>query len=617
MRFGFAIATLVLSGVLLLLGIGQRTFLAGPAEIVYSLDAASGSEYAVIPAVEFESVPGQANLVTQGDDTFVAIGSAIDVAAWVEPFTHETVIADPIEKSLTVSQVTAAGDLSDEALEALTPNGSDLWVTEHTGEVSLPISLRAEQAVLVQSSEGGGIAVHWVQDNRTPLAGPFLVAGGALALVGLILYLFAVDHDRRRLGPRRGRRGPLLGIRDSLRGRRRHGRGSDAGAMTGSAAEAPGDGRLRRRASRNVVLPALGVVAMLALSGCSPSYWPDFSDKPDEQVLNGGVMNAAPVPVTEAQLDRIVSEVSVVATEADGALDAALLEVRFSGDALAQRAANYKIRAQVPDYEVTLPRITDTQLDYELVQSTVDWPRTMFVTVASAVPGAEAEAEAVEAEASDGEGEEAVEAPKSPQLAMVLTQAGPHENYRVSRLLALRGGIEMPAAAPAEEGTALLADDLQSLALMPGEVGPAYAAALQGERDTEQADLFDFEGDTIMANMGAAWVEKAREAEASNDEPVNYSVTALQGEAPITSLSTGVGGGLVATTVVETRTESQSESRQPAALGAVAALSGLEGRQERLVSTVAHQLLFFVPSAASGEKIRLLGYTTELVGASN
>ena len=43
----------------------------------------------------------------------------------------------------------------------------------------------------------------------------------------------------------------------------------------------------------------------------------------------------------------------------------------------------------------------------------------------------------------------------------------------------------------------------------------------------------------------------------------------------------------------------------------------LEGQQEKLVSVVAHQLLFFVPGKDSGEKMQLLGYTSDLVSASN
>ena len=85
------------------------------------------------------------------------------------------------------------------------------------------------------------------------------------------------------------------------------------------------------------------------------------------------------------------------------------------------------------------------------------------------------------------------------------------------------------------------------------------------------------------------------------------------------SLSTGVGGAFVATTVLETRTEAPAEGSRwrPTVPKSLTALSGLEGQQEKLVSVVAHQLLFYVPGKDSGEKMQLLGYTSDLVSASN
>ena len=354
---------------------------------------------------------------------------------------------------------------------------------------------------------------------------------------------------------------------------------------------------------------------VLTLSGCSAAYWPEFSQDETTEAApeEAPVTNRAPVPVTETQIDRIVRDVARVAGAGDDALDAVALESRFRGDALAQRKANYQIRTSVPDYEVRLPRITDEQLDYELVQSTEGWPRTIFVTVASELPSTGAE----EAAPAEGEEDAAAEPTPSPSLAMVLTQRNPHENFKVSRLFALRGGISMPPAAPVEEGTARLADDLKGLVLPPGEVGPAYAAILAGGPEVEQAELFDLEGDSVIAKSGAAWVATARQSATDAGTDVDYSVSAAQSDGTIVSLSTGVEGALVATTVRETRVEAQTGDYQPTAVGAFAALSGLTGRHERLVSVVAHQLLFFVPSEASGDSIQLLGYTTELVEANN
>lgn len=622
MRFGLAIASLVIAGVLLLLGLGQRTVFAPPDEIAYPAEIAQGAEYAVIPADRFDAVAGQANLVLSGEETFAAIGSAADVTAWVAPFAHEELSVDPKSKRLSGKIVAAEpGEMSAKDLEAVDPQGSDLWTKEADGTARMPMALAADQAVLLSIGAGGGASIVWVQDSRTPLAGPLLAAGGVFAVLGLVLYLLAIDHNRRGLGPRRGRSGPLSGLR------RHRAKDSARGAAS------------RDAAAKRLAVPSLGLVAVLALSGCSSSYWPDLSaapsqapatseardqgqeqnqdqsqDQPQDQADEAPAGNVAPVPIAQAQIDRIINDVARVAGEGDDAHDPKLLEGRFDGDALAQRVAHYKIVKKVPGYEVVLPRITAEQLGYELVQSTDEWPRTVFATVASRAPESPKDAKAKDAAAKKADA--AAGPVASPSLAMVLTQASPFENYRVTRLFALRGGITMPSAAPVQDGTALLSDDLKTLVLQPGQVGPGYAKVLTEGASAKQAALFDLSEDQIIAKSGAAWVRAAKKSAKKDGFDVKYSVKAAQTGTPILSLSTGVGGALVSTTVLESRIETQSGKYQPKAVGAVTALSGLKGAQKRIVSKVAHQLLFFVPSDTSDEKIQLLGYTTELVGAS-
>lgn len=635
-RFVLAISALVLSGIMLVLGIGQVTFLAGPHQVTYSQSFAAPNGIAVLDADQFGTVPGQANVVVEGENAFVAVGHVRDVAAWTAPFEHAQATADTANRSLEFSTVQQDAEAAEEYADLIaaeeseeiavpSPYGSDLWqeqrgrAPEPSGDaeseatedgqaegsavesVRLPVSLAPDQAVLVSVADSASpatLSIEWVQDRRTPWAGPLLVAGGALALIGALLYLLAVDHDRRGLGPRRGRRGPLQGIRNIFGG---------SGRKTASK---PTD-RKDSRARRAVALPALAVTAALALSGCSPSYWPDFSSQADEAGDSQEVdtaANGAPVPVSPTQITRIIADVSALAGAADDALDATELESRFTGDALAEREANYIIRQAVSDYEVVVPRITDDELGYQLVQSTENWPRTIFVVVASDT-----------GESVPAEGADQAEAQDSPSLALILTQQSPHENFQVSRTIALRGGITMPEAAPAEEGTALLSDDLQTLALTPAEVGPAYAAVLQGGPAVAEAEKFDLEGDSLVERSGAAWVAQSAQAAAAGGQGINYSVSVAQSDAEIMSLSTGVGGALLATTVLETRVEAPSEGSRwrPTVPKSLSALSGLEGQQEMLVSVVAHQLLFFVPSGASNEKIQLLGYTSDLISARN
>lgn len=633
MRFAIAITVLVLSGIAFILGIGQRTVFAPPAAVTFGTVEGVAAEYAVIPAEVFRSVEGDPHIVVAAEGAFAAVGSQVDVDAWAAAFDHAQVAAESASKALVFQEVPgdplvlqapeeepADGEEPAEDAEAADgeesqamgerepadPRGSDLWVVEQSataGELRMSVDLDDDEAVLVATTGGlgEGVSVLWTQDRSTPFAGPLLVTGGILAVLGAILYLLAVDHNRRGLGPRRGRRGPLLGLRGS------------------------GSRRRDARGMKRVALPALVLAGALGLSGCSASYWPDFSPKPEETVVDlSQESTVAPVPINHVQIDRIVGDIATVAGEADAELDIGLLKSRFTGDALTQRASSYTIQAALPDYERVPHGITNEQLGYELVQSTDGWPRTMFITVSSEaeVPDEAADAEATPEEGAEDETAPPVDAEEAQHsLALIMTQAGPHENYLVSRVITLRGGIAMPEAAPAEEGTALLAPDLQTLVVPPGEVGEAFAAVLQGGTEVEQAQLFDLDDladHRLLTESGFTWVQQAQERAAADGYTIQYSVTARVGEEPLTALSTGVGGGLVAVTVIEERvSDTAGSTTRLRAEGAIAALSGLSGQQERIVSEVAHQLLFFVPSKVSGDKIHLLGATSEWVGARN
>ncbi|WP_427868628.1 glycosyltransferase [Leucobacter luti] len=662
MRFFLAIATLVLSGVLLLLGLGQRTFLAGPAEISFPVDTQTETGYAVVDGAEFAKVPGQANVVVQGAQAFVATGMTRDVHAWVEPYSHSQLTVDPTGKrllsALVAPSVTDEGDAtaegttdgaaqaSDEkdAVLGEDPRGSDLWLEERSIDDSgtgveaetlrFPVALAKDQSVLIASNGADPVpekvSLVWAQDRQTPWAGPLLVAGAVLALVGGVLYLLAVDHDRRGLGPRRGRRGPLQGIRNMFGGRRsggKTGRSEGNGAKvqesgSGSAFEASTVRRARRLA-----LPAIGLAVGLGLSGCSANYWPQTGPTETQATPTEQPSSVAPVPVTDGQLSNIVKRVAAVANTSDDELDATKLEERFSGDALAQRTANFKIREAMPDYAVVPPRITDQELDYELVQSTESWPRTIFVTVASKPGGDKAagdqaagDATAGDATAGDApaEGADTPAEESSPSLALVLTQQNPHENYLVSRVISLRGGISMPDAAPAEEGTAVLSNEAATLAMAPGEVGAAYAKLLQDGTEIPEAEAFDLTADSLLQNYGKARAAAAQKQSDEKGQTMKFSVATKQGDTAPIALSTGAGGALVATTVIEEQVVDSAGGRyKPQAKDAVTALSGLEGEQDKLVQEVAHQMLFYVPSKSENAKIQLLGVTSELVGVRN
>jgi hypothetical protein len=251
-RFVLAISALVLAGIMLILGIGQTTFFAGPRMISHSTELSNEHGQVVIPAEAFNAVAGQANVSVTGVDPFIGVGHQRDVQAWVAPFGHESISFELQPNELVSTSVRADADAAeayatlveaeeDEQLSPPSPIGSDLWLeqrtidqngaavaeenqeqanlatTSNTVSLRMPVSLKPNQAVFVTVAEPGEsakVALEWIQDRRAPWAGPLLVGGGLLAVIGAVLYLLAVDHDRRGLGPRRGRRGPLQGIRN-------------------------------------------------------------------------------------------------------------------------------------------------------------------------------------------------------------------------------------------------------------------------------------------------------------------------------------------------------------------------------------------------------------------
>nr|WP_233613415.1 glycosyltransferase [Leucobacter edaphi] len=632
----------------MLLGLGQRTFLAGPAEISYPVAAKSQAGYAVIDGAELAKVPGQANVVVEGANAFVATGMTRDVEAWVAPFTHDQLTVDDQKKRLVGEKIeakdSAEADGGDTAADVGDgdPRGSDLWLEERmidqTGgngtekdRLRLPVALASDQSIIVASNGKepipGELSLVWVQDRQTPWAGPMLVAGGVLALVGGILYLLAVDYDRRGLGPRRGRRGPFQGIRNAFGGKK-----ARSGAPSGRSGSAAGSGssstqgrakhtaHAKRRAGR-LAIPAVGLAVVLGLSGCSADYWPQVGPQTTTKAPEPQPTKVAPVPVTSGQITKIVKNVASVSNEADDKLDAGALKTRFTGSALAQREANYKIRKEMADYAVVPPRLTDDELDYALVQSTESWPRTIFVTVAS-TSGKDADKKKETASPSPSPTADApAEDPKpeaSPSLALMLTQADPHQNFVVSRVVSLRGGISMPDAAPASEGTAVLANDTATLLMPPGEVGTAYAKLLQEGDKAADADKFDLTTDTLLKNYGKARAEASQKQSDDKGQTMKFSVVAKQSDEAPVALSTGTGGALVATTVIEEQiVDSDGGRYKPQAKDAVTAISGLKGEQNKLVQEVAHQMLFYVPSKSGDGKIQLLGVTSELVGVRN
>lgn len=633
MRYFWAIASLVVGAALLFVGLGQRTFFAEPAESSVQTAALRDATYGVVTQEELAHGNGTPTLTVESDHVTIVTADASDISAWLSEVGYTNLSYVQEEGKVEAAAVPAMPAESAEAndTEAATeeapswqdPHGSDLWIDEKVAEdasgVTATLKLKPNQAAMIASNTEGEaidapVTFSWERNIQTPWAGPLLTAGAVFAVLGLILYIIAVDRDRRGLGPRRGRRGPLLGIRDALKPRKKV-KAIHPGEKNTNEKNTSAKSSFRARATG---LAGLGLAGALILTGCSPSYWPQFNAAEEPQQQEEDTVAS---PVTDKQLERIVNDISEIAVEADSALDADLLKPRFSSDALTQRAANYKIRAAEPEYAVLPPFILNERLGYELIQSTDQWPRTIFIALASSAT--EPELQDVEANADEGANEAATDTDeaqenddKSPSLGLLLHQESPQDNYSVQRIFNLRGGITMPSAAPAEEGTAVLDNEISTLKLSPNELGDAYATTLVKGEEDDAAQVFELGDDPVFASGGKSWVSGEQSRLEDQEGEASYSVSAKQTDTPPVALSTGAGGAIVATTVIESRVTTAKEGSELPVGKVVKAISGMSGKKSKIVQNVEHQLLFFVPNMSSEDPIQLLGSTSELVGAS-
>lgn len=651
MRYVFAITALALAAVFAIMGIGQITFLSGPSAVTAELSPDSKVHYTVIPGDVLMAEDGQAALILKGSDSaFAGYGPTADVEAWVAPFDHELVSYDKESgetSARTISGIRAeAPTVSPEAPKDSTdfknPVGSDLWLGEVAGEGKLTLYTDATaDTSMIFASNGADaqptdVSLVWLQNQNAPWFGPLMLLSGIFALLGLVLYLLAVDHDKRSVSPRRGKSGPFQGLREIARegadkAKARNSKttvqdaapddsqkDSQEGASEGASEGSPDESSEQTQSNGTVKRVTLGfaslvLISTLATTGCSAKYWPQ-APAADEQIsqtptdgsttAEGDVTNATPpVPVSEPQLRSIVARITKVADEADKSLSADIIKQRFVGSALAQREANYKVRAAVNTTPAPVS-LTANLLGYNLIQSTEGWPRTILATTKSSWPkGQEV--------AKDPNGKEV----ESPALALLLRQESPYSNYLVSSVVEVRGGIIFPEAAAAEEGVAVLPIDTRTLLLAPEKVGTAFGEILTQGENAPQYKLFDVSDDALLTQMGAAWVAKAQAEASAAGESVEYSIETAQAD-DVVALSTGATGALVSVTVNEKHIAKSTQARGSVKLTpAVKALSGLDGSKKSIYQLWQHQMLFFVPTDGLDEQIRVLGSTTAMTGA--
>lgn len=656
MRFVWAVVAFVLAAGLIAAGIAQRTVFMGPSTQETTVAVEEPAPYVLLDGDVLREHPGAQTLLVRGDgDIFAAYGRTADMEAWLADasYNHVTVGKDG-ELDVELMDAAAAGG-DDEATDApeatpapeetpadgaeapesgRNPVGSDLWLDSFTDTDALIADMQLPEGVSVLIAHDGtvdapdDIVVSWPLDTSTPLAGPLMAAGAAVLLVGLVLYVLAIRHQRRGRGPRRKGPGPLPATepidvaqlppseREAIEESSTTGSadGSAPAARAGDADVVQGDGekgsvgeggtaddrRSEMRATqptrrrRMLAVPALALTALLA-TGCSADSWPQFGEGTPSPSPSATVIapeNQKPPAVTEAQAKRILQDVSATLSDADAAMDIDLAGTRLDGPALTARKTEYALRTALPDTAVPAAIPTD-DVEVMLPEATDRWPRTVLLL-------------------SKSDGDDTV-----PPVVLTMTQQDPWSNYKVNNMAEMSADAVFPEVAAPWLGTSLVPDDSAFLSLPPGELAATFSDVVDAGEQSASYGMFD----EISQNLATS-IRDSRQAVVQNLADNGAAATsqtafdiAPADSAPV-SMTTLGSGAIVAVSLVDTETVTPTSADAVIRFGDNAqakALTGVTESAKGVTTKYEFQLFFSVPAQGSTEQIRLLAVRQDLL----
>lgn len=586
MRFIIAIGVLAIAAVLLATGVIQKAFFGGPEFETAEATLKPTAHYLVISGKSLggrESAP----LVTVSGtkSTFVGYGRTEDVMAWIGSDKYEAV---SVNKENQVSVKTGEYHVDEETIGVpvaekeqtiVNPAGSDLWVSEDSGERSSVVTMSSTEGMsVIIASNGetvapGEITIDWPLPSRIPYANTFIIIGGILAVIGLILYLWALRHMRRQNGPRRGAKAPQPKAIKMPRPK----------SLVSAAPKG------RRSLGRGASFIALGMAGALTLglASCSPLR-PAIQATPTPTANAQESLDGPPPAVTQAQLSLILTEISRTIGKADTDMDADLAATRLIGPALEMRKANYAIR-KADASQAALTAFSSTPITLTMPQATDGWPRMVYAVVQNA------------------------QDPTLPTLGYALVQNTPRENYHVEYVVTLEAKAKVPTVASPEIGSAWVQPDSKLLLLPPGDLSAAYGSVLMDGESSPYYGLFDLTNDTLVPQVGKSYKDQKK---ATNSDLSSLEFTQNAGSGLPLALATLDSGAIVTVGLNEIETSRPTQTGATVSPeGLVKLLSGTSSSPTGIESTYGLELVFYVPPLGSEDKIRLLGYSSGLIAA--
>jgi hypothetical protein len=575
MRFVLALVAFVVAAGMIALGIAQRTVLLPPPRAVATTHVAKDVRYVVVPGTALRAHSGQQRVhIEGGGPVFAAYGRTTDVTAWLSGERYQRVGIDATTTTPSTVLTTAHRV---PALKSPTahpdPEGSDLWLDQRSGAKSLDWTVNVPASVsLLIAADGASpapstVTVTWPVHVSTPYATPLIVGGSLLVVVGLLLYMWALVHMKRRRGPRR-KSPPRMPRTPGSHG----------------YDPLPATSRASRSVSRFLATGGVTAAGALLLAGCSA---------PTAVQTTAPVAPAVAAPtaaMTAAQAQRIVRDAAAVANKADRYRKASLLTPRFTGPALVLRKAAYAIRKH--DRRAKAPQAlptTTASIGLTLPEATDAWPRTLFAVLTDTAK------------------------PSAPPIALTLLQEDPRSPYRVAYAMSLIPHSALPSLAPSITGAMRLRDDNDLLRVQPADLAADYGLLLR-RSTASQAKLFDTAEDPLMKTVGAA-AKKRISRHLGKTARIAFA-DSTRNTGPVIAMATADGGAIVSVNLKETWTVKPVKTGvtvKPS--GETKALARVSSTGKGLISVYGYQLLFSVPSAASNRPVQLLGYAQGLTSA--
>ena len=591
MRFLIAIGVFTVAAVLLGVGVVQKVFFAGDEYTTLTTTVETNAPYLVIDGKTLTMHGTNPVITVSGTKaTFVGFGRSEDVAAWIgqddyDVLKYSTKKSDFVfgeGKAKVVEPATVETPALTEA-PILTPEGSDLWLGENVGKstATLPTFLDNGMSAIIaadgKTNAPGNISIAWPLPSRIPFATGFIIGGGVLALIGLVLYLWALRHDRNSQGPRRRGKLPKPPKPRAL-------------SMPTPKSLVSAAPKGRRGISRGSSFVALGLAGVLTvgLSSCSPYNSGQGVAVPTPTATESIEIDGQPPAVTERQLQRILSRISETVTAADTALDPALSASRLIGPAQEIRAANYAIR-KADSSAPALPALAASPITFTMPQATATWPRQVIAVV-------------------QNEND-----PSVPTMGLMMIQNSPRDNYHVEYMVTLEPNAQVPTVAPANVGSALVPPDSKLLLISPDQLSAAYGSVLTMGEASPYYGLFDFTADTLVTQVGKAYKDQKQ---ASVAEHASLEFSQNTGSGTPLGLATMDSGAIVTVGLNEVETVRPTQAGASVSPeGQAKILSGVSSSTTGVESTYGMELAFYVPPLGSKDKIRLLGYTQGLISA--